>query len=83
MAGRDGWPSASGPDTAWRGGRDARVLLEPPAPGFYDLAKAGVAPVAAEALARIAALYRIKAEVRGKIAAERPAVRRAKSQPAA
>ncbi len=49
--------------------------------GFYDLAKAGAAPIAVEALARIAALYRIEAEVRGKAAAERLAVRKAKSQP--
>ncbi len=34
--------------------------------GFYDLAKAGAAPVATEALARIAALYRIEAEIRCK-----------------
>ena len=49
--------------------------------GFYDLAKAGAAPIAVQALARIAALYRIEAEVRGKTAAERFAVRQARSQP--
>ncbi len=49
--------------------------------GFYDLAKAGNAPIATEALARIAALYRIEAEVRGKSAADRLAVRQAKSRP--
>ncbi len=49
--------------------------------GFYDLAKAGAAPIAVEALARIAALYRIEAEVRGKTAADRLAVRQAKSRP--
>ena len=49
--------------------------------GFYDLAKAGAAPIATQALARIAALYRIEAEVRGKAAAERLAVRQARSQP--
>ena len=49
--------------------------------GFYDLAKAGTAPIAVEALARIAALYRIEAEVRGKTAADRLAVRQAKSRP--
>ena len=36
--------------------------------GFYDLAKA-TAPIATEALQRIAALYRIEADVRGKSAA--------------
>jgi len=49
--------------------------------GFYDLAKAGTAPIATEALARIAALYRVEAEVRGKTAADRLAARQAKSQP--
>jgi transposase len=49
--------------------------------GFYDLAKTGAAPIAVEALARIAALYRIEAEVRGKAAAERLEARQAKSQP--
>ncbi len=48
--------------------------------GFYDLAKAGAAPIAVEALARIAALYRIEAEVRGKTA-DRLAARQAKSRP--
>ena len=49
--------------------------------GFYDLAKTGTAPIATEALARIAALYRIEAEVRGKPAAERLVARQARSQP--
>ena len=49
--------------------------------GFYDLAKAGAAPIATEALARIAALYRIEADIRGKAAGHRLAVRRAKSRP--
>ena len=49
--------------------------------GFYDLAKAGAAPIAVETLARIAALYRIEAEVRGKSAADRLAARQAKSRP--
>ncbi len=49
--------------------------------GFYDLAKGGVAPIATEALARIAALYRIEAEIRGKDAGHRLEVRRAKSRP--
>lgn len=39
--------------------------------GFYDLAKGGAAPIATEALGRIAALYRIEAEIRGLSAAER------------
>src|ERR1700733_6380170 len=38
--------------------------------GFYDLAKAK-APIATEALKRIAALYAIEADIRGKTATER------------
>ena len=49
--------------------------------GFYDQARTGTSPIAAEALARIAALYRIEADIRGKDAAHRLAVRRARSQP--
>ncbi|MCK6451179.1 MAG: IS66 family transposase [Alphaproteobacteria bacterium] len=48
---------------------------------FYDLAKEGAAPIAEEALRRIAALYAIEAGIRGRSAAERRAVRQAKSQP--
>jgi transposase len=39
--------------------------------GFYDLARTGAAPIAAEALARIAALYRIETGIRGQSAAQR------------
>ncbi len=49
--------------------------------GFYDLAKAGTAPIASEALARIAALYRIEEGVRGKDANIRHAARQAESRP--
>jgi transposase len=49
--------------------------------GFYDLAKKNTAPIATEALQRIAALYAIDAEVRGKPAALRQAIRQAKSRP--
>jgi hypothetical protein len=48
--------------------------------GFYDLAKAK-APIAMEALKRIAALYEIEARVRGKSAADRLNVRQAESRP--
>jgi transposase len=47
---------------------------------FYDLAK-GLAPIATEALARIAALYRIESAIRGRSAEERRAVRQARSRP--
>jgi len=49
--------------------------------GFYDQAKTGTAPVASEALQRIAALYEIDALVRGKSPAERLAIRQAESRP--
>jgi hypothetical protein len=49
--------------------------------GFYDLAKTGTAPIATEALKRIAALYEIDARIRGKSAAERLAMRQVESQP--
>ncbi len=48
---------------------------------FYELAHSGPAPIAAEALTRIAALYRIEAEIRGRSADERRAVRQARSRP--
>jgi len=48
--------------------------------GFYDLAKAK-APIAIEALKRIAALYEIEARVRGKSAADRLNVRQDESRP--
>jgi transposase len=48
--------------------------------GFYDLAKSK-APIATEALTRIAALYEIEARVRGKSAADRLIVRQAESKP--
>jgi transposase len=48
---------------------------------FYELAQSGPAPIAAEALSRMAALYRIEAEIRGRSAAVRQAVRQARSRP--
>ena len=48
---------------------------------FYELATAGSAPIASEALERIAGLYRIEAEIRGRGADERRAVRGDKSRP--
>ena len=48
--------------------------------GFYDLAKTKAAPIATEALQRIAALYRIEEDIRGKSADDRLAVRQAKSR---
>jgi transposase len=47
---------------------------------FYDIAKGGAAPIASEALVRIAALYRIETEIRGQSAEARRAVRQARSQ---
>jgi transposase len=48
---------------------------------FFDLAKSPPAPIATEALKRIAELYEIEAEIRGKSAEERLAVRQAKTRP--
>ncbi|WP_159996514.1 transposase [Roseomonas sp. 18066] len=47
--------------------------------GFFDLAKGGAAPIASEALQRIAALYAIEAEIRGRPAKERLTVRASRS----
>ena len=49
--------------------------------GFYDLAKSGKAPIATEALHRIAELYRIEAEIRGAPPKYRLAKRQTDSQP--
>jgi transposase len=48
---------------------------------FYELATAGPAPIAGEALQRIAALYQIEAEIRGRSADERRTVRQERSRP--
>ena len=50
---------------------------------FFDLAKSPPAPIATEALKRIAELYQIEAEIRGKSADERRAVRQEKTKPLA
>jgi hypothetical protein len=48
---------------------------------FVEIARSGPAPLATEALQRIAALYAIEAKVRGRSPAERRAVRQAESKP--
>lgn len=48
---------------------------------FYELAVAGSSPIATEALARIAMLYAIDAEVRGQSPEQRRAARQAQSRP--
>ena len=48
---------------------------------FFDLAKSPPAPIATKALKRIAELYEIEAEIRGKSAEERRAARQEKSKP--
>jgi transposase len=48
---------------------------------FYELAQSGPAPIASEALTRIAALYRIEDDIRGRSAEERHAVRQERSRP--
>lgn len=49
--------------------------------GFFDLAKRGDAPIATEALARIAAIYEIEAGIRGQSADARRDVRQTESTP--
>jgi transposase len=48
---------------------------------FYELAQSGPAPIATEALARIAALYKIEGEIRGRSAEDRRATREERSRP--
>ena len=48
---------------------------------FFDIAKGGNAPIASEALERIAALYAIEKTIRGRSADERRAMRQDKSRP--
>ena len=48
---------------------------------FYELAAAGPAPIASEALQRIAAIYEIEKDVRGRGADERRDIRRDKTGP--
>ena len=48
---------------------------------FYELAQSGPAPIATEALRRIAELYKIESEIRGRPADERRAARQERSRP--
>jgi hypothetical protein len=48
---------------------------------FYEIAQAGNAPIASEALARIAAIYAIEAEIRGQEAEARRSVRQQRTKP--
>jgi transposase len=48
---------------------------------FYEIAKSGSAPIAEEALRRIAELYKIEAQIRGRSAEQRRSVRQAESEP--
>jgi transposase len=48
---------------------------------FYEIARKGPAPIAEEALRRIAVLYAIEARIRGRSAEERRTVRQAESKP--
>ena len=49
--------------------------------GFFEIARKGNAPIATQALMRIAALYRIEETIRGKSTEQRRAVRREQSAP--
>jgi len=48
---------------------------------FYDIAAGGSAPIATEALTRIAGLYALEAEIRGRSAEERRAIRQQRAKP--
>jgi hypothetical protein len=48
---------------------------------FYDLHQAHASPIAAEAMARIAHLYAIESEIRGRSSDERLAVRQTRARP--
>ena len=48
---------------------------------FYELAMPSPAPIATEALTRIAQLYRIEGEIRGRSAEERHRVRQQRTRP--
>ncbi|HJY18960.1 MAG TPA: IS66 family transposase [Xanthobacteraceae bacterium] len=48
---------------------------------FYELAAAGPAPIASEALERIAGLYAVEKDIRGRSADERRAMRQDRSRP--
>ncbi len=48
---------------------------------FFDIAEGGPAPIASEALARIATLYAIEKTIRGRSAEERRAARQQRSKP--
>lgn len=48
---------------------------------FYELAVGGNAPIASETLARIARLYAVESDIRGKSADERRAIRQERSRP--
>ena len=50
---------------------------------FYELATPGPAPIASEALERIAEFYAIEKDIRGRSAEERASLRQQKSQPLA
>ena len=56
------------------------LLLVACARRFYELASAGPAPIASEALIRIADLYLIESEIRGCSAAERRTIRQERSR---
>jgi len=48
---------------------------------FYELAAAGSAPIASEALERIKGLYAVETDIRGRVPEERRAERQARSRP--
>ncbi|ESX08417.1 transposase [Mesorhizobium sp. LSJC255A00] len=61
--------------------REPGVLLGACRRRFYELAQSGPAPIATEALQRIAELYRIESEIRGRSPEERRTARQERSRP--
>src|SRR5271155_117977 len=64
------WPASSFSRSAGRGRRK-----------FFDIQAASPAPIAAEALARVGALYAIERDIQGMTAAARRAARQARAKP--
>ena len=70
-----------GRSAARRRSSDAGLLLDALASRFVEIDEGGPAPIAHEALERIAALYAIENRIRGRSADERRAIRQTETRP--
>lgn len=77
----DGYAAYKGVSSSRAGGPTLAFCWAHVRREFFDLSKGGTAPIATEALRRIAELYAIEAEVRGKPPDVRLAARQARSKP--